>query len=183
MREMLVLFNRPESGYVRRWGTLTLCLVAPLLLLASCNRDPGPQDDIGKQVEQTEQRTSVGPENGVSFLELSQNSEEYYGGQVIVSATVSRTFGSQGISLITEEKPENQEPVEDESVLAIGKEGIISGISKGEGVQVTGEARRFNISEFENDLDVNLDNGAYASYEDRPAILIESISPLGETTG
>lgn len=165
---------------------LTICLVTVALFLASCSpdagRDPGAQDDIGQQVEQNEQRTSVGPENSVDFLELTQNPEEYYGEKVTVSATVGRILGSRAISLVTEEKPENQEPVEDESVLAVG-ESEIPGVSEGQGIRVTGEVREFNIGDFERDLDVDLENDLYVSYEGRPAIIVESAGQLQETTG
>lgn len=186
MRKLFTLFDRSEDGYRGYWVALTACLTAGALFLVSCSpdagRDPGPQDDIGKQEEQAEQRTSAGPENSVSFLELSQNPEEYYGKRVTVSATVGRTFESRAVSLVTQETTENQEPVEDESVLAVGKSEIPN-LSEGQSAQVTGEVREFNIGAFENDLGIDLKNDLYVSYEGRPAIVADSVGRVGGTTG
>ena len=188
MDRVVTLFGRyGEDGgkhAFRGWWTQAVCFAVVALFLVSCEgvgRDPGPQDDIGQQEEQAEQRTSAGAETSVSFLELTRNPEEYYGERVTVSATVARTFESRAVSLVTEESSENQEPVEDESVLAVGRQEI-SNVSEGQVVRATGEVRRFNIGEFEQDLGVDLQNDLYVSYEDRPAIIADSVVPLQGTT-
>lgn len=170
----------------KRSGAL-LALAAVALFLASCEatsvgRDPGPQDDIGEQAEDAGEPGSTGSESGVGFAELTDNPDEFYGETVTVSATVARVIEEQAFSIVSDEPPGDEEPVEDEAVLVVSERGAHERLYEEETVRVTGEVRRFDLAEIERELDVDLDDSLSVDYGERPVIIAQSAGPLAEET-
>ena len=171
-----------------RWHLGVLGVTLVTLLLTSCGvqdpnpRDPGPQDDIGVQQEGDEQQPSAGPESGVSLLELSRNPEQFYGHSVTVSGTVARAFEPGVFSMVTNEVEENEEPVEDEAVIVLNNDGSEARLQEEATIQATGEVAKFDPSELEKNLGINLSRSPYLSYEGQPAILASSVQRMQLTT-
>ena len=70
-----------------------------------------------------------------------------------------------------------------EDMLVAGTGGTGQSLSKGQSVEVSGELRRFDVSEVEPELHRDLDNDLYGDFAQTPAVLANSLEERQKTTG
>ena len=173
-----------EGAGTYRTGAVLALLALAGLLLVSCGggeSDSGNQDDI----KVTPEQQGVSPQPSVTLEELTRRPDRFYGEQVTVNGRVGQTLSPNTFSLTSEEAADNDEAFEVEAALVAAGEGAIPELSEGQRVRVTGEVRRFNREEVEQELGVNLDDARYANFEEKPVVLPGTVEVLadGETTG
>lgn len=165
--------------YRIRSVVLTLLLVLAVLLLASCGRDSGELGEPG-----VEDRTqSVTTQNPITLEELTKRPAKYYEQSVNVEGTIGRTLSSNSFSLTSPGVAD--EDTEVQAALVAGERGDVPNLSEGQRVRVVGEARRYDPSEIQEELGIDLDNDLHAPFEERPVIILGSVEMIsgGETTG
>ncbi len=103
---------------------------------------------------------------------IVENPEPFVGQRVTVSSEVEEVISTSAFTL--------------DSPTAIGNRLLVIRITPGEvtviegvPVQVTGTVREFELPAIEEEVGVALDDEAFTEFEGRPAIVAQSISPLG----
>ena len=111
-------------------------------------------------------------ETVTSVEEVKEDTEEYIGETVTISGEVENVVSLDSFVLEDEENLFDQG-----EVLVISVENQIEPIREGENVQVTGEVRRFEITELERDYDLtwdlDLQRELEAEYEDKTVIVAD----------
>lgn len=140
-----------------------VALLAPTVLLTAC--DTSSEVGVGADTA-----TEIAEEENVTVEELSRGAEDLIGQEISIRGEVDGIL-QDGAFLLDDDTWFGGE-----DVLAINLgEPIILPDDDSE-VQVTGEVVQFILADIERDYSLGLDPELYAEYEDRPAILAQSIA-------
>ncbi len=154
-------------------------LVSATLFLTACGtpqattEEPAATENTpvaGTQVEEPiEQQEQLNVQAG----EIMGNVEEYVGQTVSVRGEAERAVGESSFLLQDDQLFGGEELI---VVNATGTPFVIPDDEPTEQVQVTGEVRELVVAEFEREYGLDLEPELYAEYENRPAIVAQSIA-------
>ncbi len=159
-----VAARRRSGGGGAAWagvlGGIILLLLLALILIPLFNADE-----------------SAGPELGATVSDITDNPAEYLGETVMVSGEVDQMIGTRAFTI------GGQEFLGGDTLLAVsarplptvGDRPTNEAVLTNDIVQVTGPVRRFNITEFEESLGIDLDNALFTRYEGQPAVVANSV--------
>lgn len=168
-------------------------MILGVLLVRACAEDSAGRDAgvSFSDVEELESRIGVledrlgeleeGNGAGAGDSEVAE-SDELIGQTVTVSAEVTRRIDAMGF-VISGEEDEDLAPLGPET-----GEGILvvsakdPGVTVGDVVQVVRTVREFVISDFEQDLGIELDDNLYGEFEDQLALAARSIDTTPNRT-
>jgi exonuclease VII large subunit len=124
----------------------------------------------------------VTTQDPITLEELTKRPARYFEQRVNVNGTVGRTLSPNSFSLTSPNVAD--EATEVQSALVAGDRGSVPDLSEGQRVRVVGEARKYDPSEIQQELGINLDNNLHAPFEERPVIILGNVEvvPGGGTT-
>lgn len=155
-------------------GAIALAAGA-LMLLPACTQ---PEERIGtyEQPTDTDEEVAEGnleqPDLNVKAGEITGNVEDYVGQIVSVRGEAKALDDSQSFLLQDDQLFGGSE------ILVINAQiptSTTDADQSTEDVQVTGEVRQLTLAEMERDYGLTLDPALYGEYEDRPAIIAQSV--------
>ncbi|WP_299958715.1 hypothetical protein [uncultured Modestobacter sp.] len=160
-------------------GTLAL---SPLTLTACGDDTAGPEEgvsagDIQEEDATTDPGLDVGTESdpvigydGLYDTAFSEESNQYVGQQVTVSATVNELIGPNAFSIA------GTDDTSVEPLLIVGADSA-NGLESGQVVQVTGTVEEpFNEATAEGDLGIELTDDAFLDFQGGVYIAAEDVS-------
>ena len=194
-----MIINEIKGGV--RTSVLALGLFA--LLLPACQQDQQAFDDTQQQPTATQPQTPTttapgpgreptatrpgqpgmttgqgttgmqGERLGATTENISSNPENFIGQTVTVRGDVDEIDTSRDTFLMDDDRF-----LGGDGILVINSTGAPFGIPDADDmrVQVTGEVRQFRRDEIDSEFGFNLDPELYSEYEDRPAIIAESMA-------
>jgi len=153
-------------------GAIALALTT--LILPACTQPEATEEptDVTTDVS-PEEPAEIAEESNVQVGELTGNVEEYLGRTVSVRGEADDPIGEVAFVL------QDDQLFGGEEVVVFNASGTPFLLPEGEitdEVQVTGEVRQLVIADFEQEYGLDLDPDLYVEYEDRPAIVAESIA-------
>lgn len=175
MQTLVSLINRALNRNVQK-GAIALALAATTL--GACNsyeepvaEDPTVDSDMTEEVAQDP--IEAAEEQNVEVGDLTGNVEDYIGQTVSVRGEAEAAVGEIAFLL-----QDDQLFGGDEVIVfnATTEPFLLPDDEPTENVQVTGEVRQLVIAELETEYGLDLDPELYADYEDRPAIIAQSIA-------
>jgi hypothetical protein len=164
------------TNSVVRKGTLGLASV--MLLLSACET---PQTTVEEPVvtpnppvaeTQAEESVERQEQLNVRAGEITGNVEEYVGQTVSVRGEAERTVGAGSFLLQDDQLFGGREII---IVNATGTPFVIPDEEPTDEVQVTGEVRELVVADLEREYDLDLEPDLYTEYENRPALIAQSI--------
>ena len=164
------------ANSVLRKGAIGLASMT--LLLTACGtpqtttEEPAATEDT-PVVTQTEEPIEQQEQLNVQAGEITGNVEEYVGQTVSVRGEAERAVGDSSFLLQDDQLFGGNEII---VVNATGKPFAIPDDEPTENVQVTGEVRELVVADLEREYGLDLDPTLYAEYENRPAIVAQSIA-------
>jgi len=137
----------------------TIAIVCVTVLLSACDTN------------QPQVKSSVDA-NNVTTKEVANNTDRYLGQTVTIRSEPIQKFGPGSFTVSDEQF------FGSESILVLNASGkpFVLPTDAGLEVQVTGEARKFVFSDIERDYKLGLQPDAYREYENKPAIIAQSIA-------
>lgn len=158
-----------------------LALIAVVVLVALLREGeepaaPGEFDESGPPAVYPGEIDDLGP--GVTLYELTDNPEEYYGSTVTVSGQVSYILGPHALLMVTSfgVSADDMLVISPIPLSEITDQSGDAPLSQGDAVQVTGEAREFELPSVEQEIGVDLDDELLDYREGTPSIVASSIS-------
>ncbi|NJN59604.1 MAG: hypothetical protein HC879_20030 [Leptolyngbyaceae cyanobacterium SL_5_9] len=154
-------------------GAIALSLAT--IVLPACTQPEATTEeptDVTTDVS-PEEPAEIAEETNIQIGELTGNVEEYLGQTVSVRGEADDPIGEVAFVL------QDNQLFGGEEVVVFNASGTPFLLPEGEiteRVQVTGEVRQLVIADFERDYGLDLDPDLYVDYEDRPAIVAESIA-------
>ncbi|MDQ3589005.1 MAG: toast rack family protein [Actinomycetota bacterium] len=123
----------------------------------------------------------------VGLPAVLENPQRYYGQKLTLSGAVGQVIEAQAFVMVDRQAlqggPLSAVELADRGVLVVHTGGSVPNVAEPQNVRVTGLLQRFDISAFEQQQGINLDDELYTQYEDRPALLAAEIRPTqGELT-
>jgi len=164
------------ANSVLRKGAIGLASMA--LLLTACGtpqtttEEPVTTEDT-PVATQTEEPIEQQEQLNVQAGEITGNVEEYVGQTVSVRGEAERAVGESSFLLQDDQLFGGNEII---VVNATGTPFVIPDDEPTENVQVTGEVRELVVADLEREYGLDLDPTLYAEYENRPAIIAQSIA-------
>jgi hypothetical protein len=153
-------------------GVFTLALMA--VVLPGCNNRL--EANNRPTTPTTQQPVAQQQENNVTTEDVSENTQALIGKTVTIRSEPLQKVGTNTFTVNDEE--------------FFGSEPILVVNSSGEPwtfpedddieVQVTGEVRNLAVADLNQEYDLDLDPDLYVDYENRPAIIAQSIAPAPE---
>jgi hypothetical protein len=113
---------------------------------------------------------ATGQAANVTLNEYTSNPGRYYGRPITVSGEVTDVESLNAFELGGEVLVISQQPLRDQQGNPIDPSA-----AQPDRVQVTGTAREFDLVAFERDLQLNLDDGKFNRWDNRPAIVASSV--------
>jgi len=143
----------------KRWavhGTAALALTTALL--TGCET-PEPQANIDDQTN-------------VSTEEIAEDTKQYIGQVVTIRSEPLETIGTNTFTV------EDEQFFGSEPILVVNATGQVFAFPEEDGVdiQATGEVRNFVLADLNQEYGLNLDATIYGDYENRPAIIAQSLA-------
>lgn len=152
------MFNKPLKGNFRT-GAIALALSA--FLLPACDAD---RTDIATTIPETEEN--------VTTDDVVDNTAALVGQTVTVRSEVEEVIGTYTFEI------EDEEFFNDEQILVVNATGqpVLVAPNDDTELQITGEVRQFVIADVEREFNLGLEPELYVDYENRPAIIAQSIA-------
>lgn len=153
-------------------------LVSATLFLTACGipqtttEEPAATEETPIAETQVEEPIERQEQLNVQAGEITGNVEEYVGRTVSVRGEAERAVGQSSFLLQDDQLFGGEEII---VVNATGTPFVIPDEEPTDQVQVTGEVRELVVAEFEREYDLDLEPELYAEYENRPAIVAQSI--------
>jgi len=155
-------------------GAIALTLTAASL--GACNEpvaeEPGVSPEVAVE-ETAEEPAEVAETYNVRLGELTGDVEDYLGETVSVRGEAEAAVGESAFLLQDDQLFGGEEVI---VFNASGEPFLLPDDEPTESVQVTGEVRELVLVEFEDEFGIDLEDDLYADYEDRPAIVAQSIA-------
>jgi len=120
-----------------------------------------------------EEPAELAEETNVELGELTGNVEDYVGRSVSVRGDAEEAIGEVAFTL------QDDQLFGGEEVVVFNATGVPFLLPEGEvtdQIQVTGEVRQLVLADLERDYGLDLDPELYAEYEERPALIAQSIA-------
>ncbi len=123
----------------------------------------------------------------VGLSAVIEDPQRYYGQTTTVSGAVGQVIEPRAFVMVDEQTLEGGPPSEaelvDRGVLVVRTGGPAPNVSEPQKVRVTGTLQQFDITAFEQQQGVDLDDALYAEYQDRPVLVAAEVQPTqGEGT-
>jgi hypothetical protein len=123
----------------------------------------------------------------VGLPAVLENPQRYYGQKMTLSGAVGQVIEPQTFVMVDRQAlqggPLSAVELADKGVLVVHTGGSAPNVAEPQSVRATGLVQRFDVSAFEKQQGVNLDDELYTQYEDRPALLAAEMRPTqGEVT-
>ncbi|MGF1496355.1 MAG: hypothetical protein ACFB8W_05955 [Elainellaceae cyanobacterium] len=155
-------------------GAIALTLTAASL--GACNEpvaeEPGVNPEVAVE-ETVEEPAEIAETYNVRLGELTGDVEDYLGETVSVRGEAEAAVGESAFLLQDDQLFGGEEVI---VFNASGEPFLLPDDEPTESVQVTGEVRELVLVEFEDEFGIDLEDDLYADYEDRPAIVAQSIA-------
>ncbi|MBD3885324.1 hypothetical protein IFO70_26710 [Phormidium tenue FACHB-886] len=118
-----------------------------------------------------EQQATVSDQTNVSTEEVAENTNRYIGQTVTVRSEPIKKISSSTFTI------EDNQFFGDEPILVVNASGKPFAFPEaGTDIQITGEVRNFVFADVEREYKLSLDVNTYQEYENKPAILAQSIA-------
>lgn len=156
-------------------------LLAGTAVVSACATDqstveePTAEPDAAVEESATvEESIEVAEANNVQLGDLTGDVEDYLGQTVSVRGEAEMAVDESAFVLQDDELFGGQEVI---AINATGIPFVLTGTNEPtEDVQVTGEVQQLVLADLEREYGLDLDPELYAEYEDRPAIIAESLA-------
>lgn len=157
-----------------RNGAIALVL-ASTAALAACGptNEPVAEEPIAEPDVAVEEPAEIAEEYNVALGELTGNIEDYLGQSVSVRGEGESAVGESAFLLQDDQLFGGEEVI---VFNATGTPFLLPEEEPTEDLQVTGEVQQLVIADLEREYGLDLDPQLYAEYEDRPAIIAQSIA-------
>ncbi|MGP1386944.1 MAG: hypothetical protein ACTS2F_25530 [Thainema sp.] len=163
-----------------RNGAIALVL-ASTAALAACGptnepvaEEPAVDPNVTTEEPVAEEPAEIAEEYNVALGDLTGNVEDYLGQAVSVRGEAETALGESSFLL------QDDQLFGGEEVVVFNATGtpflLPTDDEPTEDVQVTGEVRQLVVADFEREYGLDLDPQLYTEYEDRPALVAESIA-------
>ena len=139
----------------KRTSLGAIALLVSAMVLPACESNEIAQDE---------------GETNVTTEDLTENTDQLIGQTVTVRSDVEEEVGEVGFIL------EADELFGGEPILVLNASGTPFLLPQDTPVQVTGEVTQFVLADVERDYDLDLEEDLYVDYEERPAIIAESLA-------
>lgn len=161
-----------------RRGAIAAILATTAIASACDYNEPVAEEPVAEEpvAEEplAEEPAEVAEEYNVELGELTGNVEDYIGQAVSVRGEAEAAVGENAFLLQDDQLFGGQEVI---VFNATGSPFLLpTNDEPTEDVQVTGEVRQLVLTELETEYGLDLDPELYTEYEDRPAIIAESIA-------
>jgi hypothetical protein len=123
----------------------------------------------------------------VGLSAIIEDPQRYYGQTTTVSGAVGQVVEPRAFVLVDKQTLQGGPPSEaelvDRGVLVVRTGGPAPNVSEPQKVRVTGTLQQFDLTAFEQQQGVDLDDALYAEYQDRPVLVAAEVQPTqGEET-
>ena len=123
----------------------------------------------------------------VGLPTILENPQRYYGQEMTVGGAVGQVIEPRAFVMVDRQAlqggPLSEAELADRGVLVVHTGGSSPDVAEPQNVRTTGILQRFDISDFEQQEGVNLDDELYTEYENRPVLLAAKVLPeQGEET-
>lgn len=141
--------------FIKKW-LLEATAIFTIAAISACSSSSTPAIDLSGLTD---------------VAEITQNPESYIGRSVLVRNDVNKTIGERGLIL------DKDRAFGGDNILVIGISNVTLETTEESTpeILVEGIVERFTITDFQQKHDLNLDSNLYASYEDQPVIIAESL--------
>ena len=123
--------------------------------------------------------TQEGEDVGLS--EVIEDPQRYYGQTTTVSGAVGQVIEPRAFVMVDEQTLQGGPPSEaelvDRGVLIVSTGGPAPNVSEPQKARVTGTLQQFDITTFEKQHGVDLDDVLYAEYQDRSVLVAAEVQP------
>lgn len=158
-----------------RKGAIALVLASTAAVASACNySEPVADEPVAEPDVAVEEPAEIEENYNITLGELTGDVEEYIGQSVSVRGEAETVLGETSFLL------QDDSLFGGEEVVVINATGVPFRLptydEPTEEIQVTGEVRQLVIADLEQEYGLDLDPELYAEYEDRPAIIAESIA-------
>lgn len=153
-------------------GAIALVLTTATLTACGAPQEPVAEEPAVTPETTVEEPVEVAEESNVQLGELTGNVEEYLGQTVSVRGEAERAVGETAFLLQDDQLFGGEEVI---VLNATGTPFVLPDEEPTEQVQVTGEVQQLVVAEFEREYGLDLDPNLYAEYENRPALVAQSI--------
>jgi len=150
-------------------------------LFAEYEGDPAV---VANTVDLTAEAADAGEQGVAATLpDITDNPEEYFGQTLTVDGAVAQIIEPNAFVIVEQRLAEDEQLLDDpaaladEGVLVVGGGDPAPNLTELQAAQVTGLYREFDLVEFEEELGTDLDDGLYADWDGRPAILASDVQP------
>ncbi|MEB3360064.1 MAG: hypothetical protein VKK04_25285 [Synechococcales bacterium] len=157
-------------------GAIALTLTAAFLGACNGYEEPVAEEPASPDVaveESVEEPAEVAEAYNVQLGELTGNVEDYLGQTVSVRGEAEAAIGESAFLLQDDQLFGGEEVI---VFNASGEPFLLPEDEPTDEVQVTGEVRELVFAEFEEEFGIDLEDDLYVEYEDRPAIVAQSIA-------
>jgi hypothetical protein len=144
---------------------------------------------LGGETTMTQGDETTTREQGadVGLPAVLENPQSYYGQEMTFSGAVGQVIEPRAFVMVNRQSlqggPLSEAELADRGVLVVHTGGSPPNVAEPQNVRATGLLQQFDISAFEQQQGVNLDDELYTQYEDRPALLAAEVLPeQGEET-
>ena len=123
----------------------------------------------------------------VALSAVIEDPQRYYGQTTTVSGAVGQVIEPRAFVMVDEQTlqggPLSEVELTDGGVLVARTGGPAPNVTELQDVRVTGTLQQFDVTAFEQQQDVDLDDALYAEYQDRPVLVAAGVQPTqGEET-
>jgi hypothetical protein len=144
---------------------------------------------LGGETTMTQGDETTTREQGadVGLPAVLENPQSYYGQEMTFSGAVGQVIEPRAFVMVNRQSlqggPLSEAELADRGVLVVHTGGSPPNVAEPQNVRATGLLQQFDISAFEQQQGVNLDDELYTQYEYRPALLAAEVLPeQGEET-
>jgi hypothetical protein len=123
----------------------------------------------------------------VALSAVIEDPQRYYGQTTTVSGAVGQVIEPRAFVMVDEQTvqggPLSEAELRDGGVLVVRTGGPAPNAVELQNVRVTGTLQQFDLTAFEQQQGVDLDDALYAEYQDRPVLVAARVQPMrGEGT-
>ena len=132
--------------------------------------------------------TTTGQQDtAVGIPAIIEDPQRYYGQTTTVSGAVGQVIEPRAFVMVDEQTvqggPLSEAELVDGGVLVVRTGGPAPNVAEPQDVRVTGTLQQFDLTAFDQQQGVDLDDALYAEYEDRPVVVAAEVRPAqGEGT-
>lgn len=137
---------------------------------------------VAEQIFLTPRAERAGEDVPVSIGDIVDQPEEYFGQTITADGVVAETLEPNAFVLASEDSEQDFEGedeagnlINEETVLVVSGGGNAPNLTESQTVQVTGTFQQFELTTVEEETGLDLEDGLYADWEGRPAIIAQQV--------